>query len=134
MAKLFLFLNLIVFFVVPGNAQMANRISVADYGAVPDSRKDAVMPIINAIKACKNNKASVLFFPKGRYDLYAKDAVQKEYFISNTSTVTECPSKIKTIGMLLEGMKNLTIQGNGSLLVFHGKEHYAIHRTTLYQE
>ena len=121
MARLLLFLNLIVFFIVPGYAQKGHRISVADYGAVPDSRKDAIIPIINAIKACKSNKAPVLFFPKGRYDLYTKDAVQREYFISNTSTEEECPSKIKTIGMLIEGMKNLTIEGNGSILIFHGK-------------
>lgn len=121
MTKLFLFLALDIFFLVSGYAQKQNRVSVADYGAVPDSREDAVIPIIEAIKACKSNKASVLFFPKGRYDLYAKNAVQKEYFISNTSTAEECPSRIKTIGMLLEGMKNLTIEGNGSLLMFHGK-------------
>src|SRR4030095_9482035 len=64
---------------------------------------------------------AILNFPVGRYDLYPDSAAKKEYFISNTSTEQECPSKIKTIGILLSGMKNITIEGNGSLLVFHGK-------------
>lgn len=63
----------------------------------------------------------VLVFPRGRYDLFADSAVKKEYFISNTSSEEECPSKLKTIGLLLEDMKGLTIEGEGSLLLFHGK-------------
>ena len=125
------------------------RILVTDFGAAPDSRKDATPAIARALAACKEamsptmggtvgnagpvgrqNSANihedasrrvVLVFPKGRYDLYPDSAVKKEYFISNTSSETECPSKIKTIGLLLEDIKGLTIEGNGSSLQFHGK-------------
>ncbi len=104
------------------------RVVVTDFGAVPDSRKDATAAIRQALAACKSALAgsegrgkTVLVFPKGRYDLYADSAVKKEYFISNTSSETECPSKVKTIGILLEDMKDLTIEGEGSLLLFHGK-------------
>jgi hypothetical protein len=63
----------------------------------------------------------VLVIPHGRYDLYPDSAIKKTYFISNTSSETECPSKVKTIGLLFEGIRNLRIEGDGSLLVFHGK-------------
>lgn len=33
----------------------------------------------------------------------------------------ECPSKIKTIGLLFNKMRNLKVEGNGALLMFHGK-------------
>lgn len=103
------------------------RVLVTDFGAEPDSRKDATAAIRKALAVCKealagNGRASVvLVFPRGRYDLFADSAVKKEYFISNTSSEEECPSKWKTIGILLEDMKGLTIEGEGSLLLFHGK-------------
>ena len=108
-----------LFFAVKG--QEPYRVSVTDFGAVANSKADATPAIRKAIEACRGKKSAVLLFPKGRYDLFAGSAVRKEYFISNTSSETECPSKIKTIGILLEGMKNLRIEGEGSLLVFHGK-------------
>src|ERR1700730_257895 len=93
------------------HAQKANRIVVTDFGAIPDSRKDAVSAIRKALATCKRSRNTVLVFPKGQYDLYPDSAIKKEYFISNTSSETECPSKLKTIGLLLEGMKDCTIEG-----------------------
>lgn len=87
----------------------------------PNSFEDAVPAVKKAIAACKARGATVLEFPEGRYDFWPEHAEKKEYFISNTSSETECPSKVKTIGVLVEGIKNLTIEGNGSLFVFHGK-------------
>jgi len=103
------------------NIACAQRINVADYGAVPDTHKDAVPAIKRAIAACRKLAQPVLYFPKGQYDLYPDSAEKREYFLSNTSSETECPSKIKTIGILLEGIKDLTIEGNGSMLMYHGR-------------
>lgn len=98
-----------------------NTISVTDYGAKSGSFENAEPAIKKAIEACKKNNKARLVFPKGRYDFWPEYAERRNYFISNTSSETECPSKIKTIGLLFEGVKNLTIEGNGSLFVFHGK-------------
>jgi hypothetical protein len=106
---------------IPVYSPRPTRISVTDFGAVPDSWADATLAIRNALNACRGKRNAVLVFPKGRYDLFAVSAVRKEYFISNTSSESECPSKVKTIGLLLEGMKGLRIEGEGSLLMFHGK-------------
>src|SRR6185312_12410919 len=60
-------------------------------------------------------------FPKGRYDFWPQAAETRNYYISNTSSEAECPSKLKQIGLLFENLKNITIEGNGSSFIFHGK-------------
>ncbi|MDR2814983.1 MAG: right-handed parallel beta-helix repeat-containing protein [Prevotellaceae bacterium] len=99
----------------------AQTISVADFGVRANSFADAVEGVKQAIAACKVQPGAALVFPKGRYDFYPDSAEKREYYISNTSSETECPSKVKTIGLLFEDMKNLTIEGNGSRFVLHGK-------------
>jgi hypothetical protein len=74
-----------------------------------------------AIAACRHIPNPVLTFPPGRYDFWTSKAEKREYFVSNTTTEQECSSKIKNIAILFEGMSNLTLEGNGSLFVFHGK-------------
>lgn len=102
-------------------ADKGGVVCVADFNAVPDSYEDAVTAVANAIEECRKTGAKVLSFPQGRYDFWPDKAEKKEYFVSNTSTEQECPSKMKTIGLLLENIKDLTIEGNGSLFMFHGK-------------
>lgn len=96
-------------------------ISVSDYGIKPNTFADATMDVKKAINACKDGTATTLVFPKGRYDFWPEHAEVRNYYVSNTSSEKECPSKLKTIGLLFEKKKNLTIEGNGSLFVFHGK-------------
>jgi hypothetical protein len=102
-------------------AQAGPPVLVTAFGAAPDSRKDATAAFQRAISACKRLTNPVLLIPHGRYDLYPDSAIKKPYFISNTSSETECPSKLKTIGLLFDNIRNLRVEGDGSLLVFHGK-------------
>ncbi len=99
----------------------AQTICVTDFGVQPNTFKDAVEGVQSAIDACKNKPGATLVFPQGRYDFWPDKAEKREYFISNTTSEEECPSKIKNIGLLFENMNDLTIEGNGSLFVFHGK-------------
>ncbi|WP_417130607.1 right-handed parallel beta-helix repeat-containing protein [Parabacteroides faecis] len=102
----------------------ANRIDtvyVSDFGVLPNTYENVVTGLQEAIRACKQTGAKVLCFPKGRYDIWPEGAVRAEYFISNTSTEEECPSKIKTVGLLFKEMEDLIVEGNGSLLMYHGK-------------
>jgi len=96
-------------------------IRAADYGIIPDTGKDMAPLLKEMFK--KNPKFSnlKLVFQKGNYDLWPEHAPEREYFISNTSTEKECPSKVKTIGLLFENVKNLTIEGNDALFMMHGK-------------
>jgi hypothetical protein len=118
-------LSLFVLFLLALHSEARTQTSppvlVTRFGAEPDSRKDATAAFQRAISACKRLTNPVLVIPHGRYDLYPDSAIKKTYFISNTSSETECPSKVKTIGLLFDSTRNLRIEGDGSLLVFHGK-------------
>lgn len=102
-------------------AQASLPILVTDFGAQPDSHKDATAAFQRAIGACRHSANPVLVIPHGRYDLYPDSAIKRSYFITNTSSETECPSKVKTIGLLFDSIRHLRVEGDNSLLVFHGK-------------
>lgn len=102
-------------------AQQKDTLFVSDYGISPYSFENQTKKMQSVIRDCKRLNAKVIVFDKGRYDFWPEDAIRKEYFITNTSTEQECPSKEKTIGLLFEGMKGVTVEGNGAALVFHGK-------------
>lgn len=111
----------LLFYCITSFARQNDTIYVSAFGAIPYSYENNVIKIQKAIEECKRVGAKVLVFEKGRYDIWPEGAIRKEYFISNTSTEQECPSKVKTVGLLFEGMDGLTILGNGATLMFHGK-------------
>ena len=112
---------LFILFNAAGIAQNKDTICVDSFGAHPYSYENSVTQIQAAIDECKRTGAKVLSFESARYDIWPEGATRKEYFISNTSTEEECPSKVKTVGLMFDGLKNLTINGNGATLMFHGK-------------
>ncbi len=99
----------------------STNIYVSDYGHVINNYTNAVDAICKALEAASKVEFPYLIFPYGRYDIWPEGAAHKEYFISNTSTKDECPSKIKTIGILIKNIKNLIIEGSGSTIMCHGK-------------
>lgn len=120
------FISLIVLLSIAGisgiaGAQQKDTVRVSDFGARPYTYENCIVRLQEAISECKRSGARVLSFEKGRYDVWPEGTIRREYFISNTSTEQECPSKVKTIGLLFEEMKDLTIEGNGATLMFHGK-------------
>ena len=120
--KLRLLLNVCLFFVtLSAQAALHDTLSVADYGVHPNTYEDQTARLQTLIADCKRWKSKVIVFQSGRYDLWPTDASRREYYISNTSSETECPSKVKTIGLLFEEMSGLTIEGNDATLMFHGK-------------
>ena len=99
-------------------------VSVADYGAAADSGEDSAPAIIKAVDKAKElaaeGKNVTIAFPKGRYDIYPDKAEQRTLYVSNT-VGTNSSYKDKKIGILLEDTKNITVDGQGSDFVFHGK-------------
>ena len=95
----------------------ANKIiSVSDFGLKPDSRINAVPFVQKAINACKQHPGSTLVFPKGRYDFWAQHAIERDYHETNTYDVNP-----KILAVLLDQVNNLTIDGNGSEFIMHGR-------------
>lgn len=99
----------------------AQTIDVTTFGVQPNSFADATEAVQQAIEACRNQSHSVINFPEGRYDFWPDKAIETHYYISNTSSEKEVPVKIQRVGLMLKNLKNITIEGNNSVFVFHGK-------------
>ncbi|MFD0960818.1 alpha-1,3-galactosidase-related protein [Paenibacillus chungangensis] len=105
-----------------GNRPMPRVFRVTDYGARRDSGEDSARGIAAAISAASSVDGPVVIqFPCGRYDVFSEEATRAPYYVSNTASEEEHPDPVKTIGILLRGMNQFRIEGNGSLLVFHGR-------------
>ncbi|KAA9036542.1 right-handed parallel beta-helix repeat-containing protein [Ginsengibacter hankyongi] len=95
-------------------------INLADYGVVSNSYQNASPAIVRAIKVAGGADSCIIRFPGGRVDIWPDGAERREYYISN-ATENDALSKEKTIGMLFENLSNITLEGNNTLLVYHGK-------------
>lgn len=98
-----------------------NVIDVTDYGADPTGVKDSAEAVWDALQAAKameeDGEPVTLNFPKGEYHIYKDQAQVREYHTSNTNSIQ---SPQKTIGILIDGHENLTVEGNDSLFMMHG--------------
>lgn len=94
--------------------------NVSDYGLRPDSKKNAspvVQKVIARIQAeCKDGEAVILRFEEGRYNFHEKGCAEREYYISSHDQTNP-----KKVGLALEDMKSLTVDGQGAELIFHGR-------------
>ncbi len=95
-------------------------INLSDYGLVSNSYQNASPALALAIKDANGADSCIIRFPGGRIDIWPEGAERKEYYISN-ATEDDSLSKEKTIGMLFENLSNITLEGNNTLLVYHGK-------------
>lgn len=100
------------------SAQKVYEISA--FGLKANSSKNAspvLQKALAKIKAeYKEGEKVILCFPEGRYEFHEKGAAVREYYISNHDQTNP-----KKVGIALEDMKNLTLDGQGSEFVFHGR-------------
>ena len=100
------------------SAQKVYEISA--FGLKANSSKNAspvLQKALAKIKAeYKEDEKVILRFPEGRYEFHEKGAAVREYYISNHDQTNP-----KKVGIALEDMKNLTLDGQGSEFVFHGR-------------
>ena len=119
MRKISLLLSMFVCFMA-GNLSAQRVYNMSDFGLKPNSNKNAspyVQKALNKIKKeCANGEAAVLKFQAGKYQFHEKGAAVREYYISNHDQVNP-----KNVGIAIEDMKNLTIEGQGADLIFHGR-------------
>lgn len=97
-------------------------ISAGDYqpdAAHGNDWAPAIREMIEDAGQYGNGEMITLDFPKGTYHIYPDQAFHKELYISNT-VGTNQDYKNKNIGFLFENMENVTVEGNGSLFLFHG--------------
>lgn len=113
----FFFSILILSFAFPA---VSSEVNLTDFGARPWSFENASPAIVKALESAKGQENIVLKFPGGRIDLWPEGAVKKELYISNT-TEDDSLSKVKNLAICLENFKNITIEGNNTLIVLHKK-------------
>jgi polygalacturonase len=102
-------------------AAQTTVISVADYGADPSGKTDSTKAVADAIAAAAEiDGAATVVFPTGRYDFYPETSAVRELYISNTVGADQ-NYKNKKIGILIEDADNITIDGQGSTFIYHGK-------------
>ncbi|WP_327241624.1 NPCBM/NEW2 domain-containing protein [Streptomyces sp. NBC_01320] len=122
-AGMFLVGVLLSFLVTPvGAAQGASAtvVRVTDFGADPTGRSDSAAAVAAALKHAKSVDGPVrVLFPHGTYQLYPEQAESRELYISNTAGADQ-RYRNKRIGLLIEDMKDVVIDGDGSHLQFHG--------------
>jgi parallel beta-helix repeat protein len=78
-------------------------IPVTQTGAKPGDGADDTAGVRAAIRLCRSKPGSVLRFPKGRYDFHPPEG-----------------PPARPVAMHFAGCKDLTVEGEGSELVFHG--------------
>ncbi|MHB9038463.1 MAG: glycosyl hydrolase family 28 protein [Armatimonadota bacterium] len=79
------------------------EVKVTELQAVPNDGRDDTAAVLSAIKVCRGEKSATILFPVGRYDFFAG---------AN-------PGNPKTL-FEVEGIENLTIDGQGSEFMMHG--------------
>lgn len=94
--------------------------NLADYGLKPDSafnNSPLMARALAEIAAEAKGKSEVkILLPKGRYEFYPEGACDRVYYISNHDQ-----DNPKRVGIALENMQNVTFDGQGSDLIFHGR-------------
>ncbi len=95
-------------------------IDLKDYGVEANSFKDAVPAITKALADAAKYESAIVRFPKGRIDLWPAAAAKRELYVSN-ATESDTLSKVRSVGILLENVNNITLEGDETLIVSHGK-------------
>lgn len=104
----------------PISAQETKVYEMSVFGLKPNTNKNAspvLQKALQKIKAeCKEGDSIVIRFAEGHYNFYEKGAAIREYYISNHDQ-----DNPKKVGIALEDMRNLTLDGNGAQFIFHGR-------------
>lgn len=91
-------------------------IFLKEYGLHKTKNKNSIKYINKVLDdgILKQDKPKVLVFSPGEYHFYPDGAKTKVYYESNTTDVNP-----KVCAFLFENIKNLTVEGRGSTLIFH---------------
>jgi hypothetical protein len=111
-----IYIVLILILLININISGQDTVRISDLGLKPDTRENAVKIVQNALEICKTKSNPVLVFPKGRYDFWPQYAAEKLYYESNTDVIP-----LRRCAILVENMRNLTIDCTGSDFVYHDR-------------
>ena len=116
--KQILFFNLMLLLVM-GCKNTSQTQSFEAFGVDPDTKENASLAaekMVDFLKSREDTAHITVVFPKGRYDFYEEGSFEREYYISNHDQLNP-----KKVGFALEHLQNVTIDGQGSEFIFHGR-------------
>ena len=119
MRKITILLFSLLLFVSYSCKQTKDVISFDDFGIKPNTKENASMgaaKLVEHLSASTDTPHATVVFPKGRYDFYEEGSFQREYYISNHDQTNP-----KSVGFAFENLQNITIDGQGSDFIFHGR-------------
>lgn len=102
-------------------ATAQDTLYVKDCGLLPNTFTNSTPALNRILEKCKHQKAKVLVFESGRYDFWPEGATRKELFVTNTTSEDESADKTKIMGVYMNQMEDLTVEGNDCTWMFHGK-------------
>ena len=88
-------------------------INVGDHGIVPG--QDVTREVNDLLKSISAEEGVTLYFPSGQYDFHAENAAETYRAVANHD------NGLKRMAFPLFGHKRLTIDGGGSVFMFHGR-------------
>ena len=123
MKKFFLIITLLIGSGLLLNAAAQTKPKVFElnqYGVIPNTGVN-ITPLINkALQQISEERSKeepiLVKLKKGRYDFHPEGAERREYYISNHDQ-----DNPKLVGIALEEFNNITIDGQGADLFFHGR-------------
>lgn len=95
-------------------------VDVTQFGADPSGRRDSAPAVAQALAEVAPGNAR-LRFPHGRYAFGPEGSTQRELYVSNT-VGADPEHRMKRIGVMIEGLRDVVVDGEGSTLVFHGTQ------------
>ncbi len=93
---------------------------ISDFGVNANSGENVSHAVAKAIETIKKETSKghdiTLHFAPGRYDFMHEGASSRNYYISNHDQ-----TQSKIVGMAIDSIDNLTIEGDGAQFVYHGR-------------
>lgn len=98
---------------IMANSARCETINVADHGIIPGT--DVTYSVKKLLESVKGRSGVTLLFPKGTYDFHPENALEHYRPIANHD------NGLKRFGFPLFNHRDLTIDGDGSTFLFHGR-------------
>lgn len=110
--------TLLLMLVIAFSANARNEIfEMSKYGVRPGAKNNSLKFVraLDKIKASGKSEGATLVFEPGRYDFYPDASTSHRYQVSNHGLFEG------SVGLCLEGLNGVTLEGKGADFVFHGR-------------
>lgn len=115
-----------IFYVQSKNIKESEKISVRDFGAIPDDNRDDTSALRRAAEYCRKHPGTTLVIPAGTYRLRDTKAERIEQEVlegkmgKNPERVIYTPYYPYVQGLNFDGSESVTIEALGAVIMCEG--------------